>query len=75
MEARRRALVGSFEAMPGERDSDASGKGFDSDSLHAFPQFPGEEFMSHAATQYREQAEARFASRGIFMASAQGLRE
>ena len=37
----------------------------DSKSTHDFPQFPGEEFMSHAATQYKEQAEARFASRGI----------
>ena len=36
-----------------------------------FPQFPGEDFLAHAGTQYKEQAEARLASRSL-LAVAQG---
>ena len=36
-----------------------------------FPQFPGEDFLAHAATLYLEQAEARLAGRGL-LAVAQG---
>ena len=31
----------------------------------SFPAFPGEDFLAHAATQYREQAEARLATMGL----------
>ena len=37
-----------------------------------FPQYPGEEVLSHAAALYKEKAEARFASLGL-LAAAQGL--
>ena len=30
-----------------------------------FPQFPGEDFLAHAATLYLEQADARLAGRGL----------
>ena len=30
-----------------------------------FPQFPGEDFLAHAATQFKEQAEARLAARSL----------
>ena len=36
-----------------------------------FPQYPGEEVLSHAGTLYREKAEARFASLGL-LAAAEG---
>ena len=36
-----------------------------------FPQFPGEDFLAHAATQFQEQAEARLANRGL-LAVAEG---
>ena len=38
----------------------------------SFPQFPGENFLAHEATQYKEQAEARFAQRQL-LAVAQGF--
>ena len=36
------------------------------------PEFPGENFLSHAAAMFKEQVEARFAELG-WLASAQGL--
>ena len=44
----------------------------DAKARQDYPQFPGEEFLSHTAAVYQEQMEARFASRGI-LASAQGF--
>ena len=38
----------------------------------SLPQFPGENFLSHAAAIFQEQVEARFAELG-WLASAQGL--
>ena len=37
-----------------------------------FPQYPGEDALSHAAKLYQEKVEARFASIG-YLAAAQGL--
>ena len=36
-----------------------------------FPTFPGEDFLAHAGSQYKEQAEARLAARSL-LAVAQG---
>ena len=38
----------------------------------SLPEFPGENFLSHAAAMFKEQVEARFAELG-WLASAQGL--
>ena len=57
--------------MPGERDSEASGKGSDSDTLTVFPQFPGEDFQAHEASHYKEQVDARLTALGL-ISVAQG---
>ena len=41
-------------------------------SLNAFPQFPGENVHAHAATQYKEAAEARFAARNLLVVANGG---
>ena len=41
-------------------------------SHDAFPQFPGENVQSHAATQYKEAAEARFAARNLLVVANGG---
>ena len=41
-------------------------------ALMDFPQFPGEDFYAHAGTQYKEQAEARFANLKL-LGVAEGL--
>ena len=38
----------------------------------AFPQFPGENVHAHAATQYKEAAEARFAARNLLVVANGG---
>ena len=43
-----------------------------SSDVAILPEFPGENFFSHAATAYREQVEARLAELG-WLAAAQGL--
>ena len=51
-------------APSGTKSEDATGD-------MEFPQFPGEDFLAHAATLYLEQADARLAGRGL-LAVAQG---
>ena len=43
-----------------------------SNDVANLPEFPGENFFSHAATAYKEQVEARLAELG-WLAAAQGL--
>ena len=57
--------------MPGERDSSATGKNSESATHAAFPQIPGEDFLAHAASHYREQVDARLAELGL-LSVAQG---
>ena len=48
-------------AVAGSDRTSSGTPGTTNESL-AFPQFPGEDFLAHTATEYLEAAEARFAA-------------